>query len=103
MEIPPAPAAFTAAVLQRIRRDHWQSEQNVDRLFNLAMVAAVLLVVGGVAALLNVDARAGVLPRQRGVVAGRHAGERAPGGADTGDLRCRGRPAGLGARDVVVG
>ena len=42
-------------VLQRIRRDHWQSEQNVDRLFNLAMVAAVLLMIGGVAAMLNVD------------------------------------------------
>jgi anti-sigma factor RsiW len=56
MEIPPAPPAFTAMVLQRIRRDHWQSEQNVDRLFNLAMVAAVLLMIGGVAAMLNVDA-----------------------------------------------
>ena len=29
------------------------SEQNVDRLFNVAMVAAVVLVVGGVAALLR--------------------------------------------------
>ena len=56
MEIPPAPPAFTAMVLQRIRRDYWQSEQNVDRLFNLAMVAAVLLMIGGVAAMLNVDA-----------------------------------------------
>jgi anti-sigma factor RsiW len=55
MEVPPAPAAFTSAVLQRIRRDKWRSEQNVDRLFNVAMVAAVLLVVGGLAALLNVN------------------------------------------------
>ena len=55
MEIPPAPAAFTATVVQRIRRDRWQSEQYVDRLFNLAMVAAVMLMVGGVLAMLNVD------------------------------------------------
>ena len=55
MEIPPAPATFTATVMQRIRRDRWQSEQNVDRLFNLAIVAAVLLMVGGVAAMLNID------------------------------------------------
>ncbi len=55
MEIVPAPAAFVSAVLQRIRRDSWRSEQNVDRLFNVAMVAAVVFVVGGVAALLNVD------------------------------------------------
>jgi anti-sigma factor RsiW len=55
MEIPPAPTAFTGMVLQRIRRARWQSEQNVDRLFNLAIAAAVLLMAGGVAALLNVD------------------------------------------------
>jgi anti-sigma factor RsiW len=55
MDIPPAPTAFTSAVLQRIRRDKWRSEQNVDRLFNVSMVAAVLLVAGGLAALLNVD------------------------------------------------
>jgi anti-sigma factor RsiW len=56
MEIPPAPATFSATLMQRIRRDRWQSEQNVDRLFNLAIVAAVLLMVGGVAAMLNIDA-----------------------------------------------
>jgi anti-sigma factor RsiW len=55
MEIPAAPAAFTGAVVQRIRSDKWRSEQNVDRLFNGAIAAAVLLVIGGVAALFNVD------------------------------------------------
>src|SRR5215203_2317053 len=55
MEIPPAPASFTGAVLQRIRKDRWQSEQNVDRLFNLAIAAAVLLMAGGLVAMLNVD------------------------------------------------
>ena len=55
MEIPAAPATFAATVMQRIRRDRWQAEQNVDRLFNLAIVAAVLLMVGGLAAMLNVQ------------------------------------------------
>ena len=53
---PAAPARFTGAVLQRIRRERWQSEQNVDRLFNIAIVVALLLVGGGLAALFNVDA-----------------------------------------------
>jgi anti-sigma factor RsiW len=56
LETPPTPASFTATVLQRIRRDSWQSEQRVDQLFNVAIVAAVLLVVGGIVAMLNVDA-----------------------------------------------
>src|SRR5688572_3592009 len=55
MEIPAAPAAFASAVLQRIRRDKWRSEQNVDRLFNVSIAAAALFVVGGVAALFNVE------------------------------------------------
>ena len=38
-----------------------------------------------------------------GPVAGGHAGGRSRGGADRGDLRRRGRPAGLRARHVVVG
>lgn len=55
MEIPPAPDTFTATMMQRIRSDRWQSEQNVDRLFNVAIIAAVLLMVGGVAAMLNIQ------------------------------------------------
>ena len=54
MEVPTAPAAFASQVLQRIRRDRWRSEQNVDRLFNVAIVAAVILIAGGLLALLNV-------------------------------------------------
>ena len=50
---PPAPARFTASVLQRIRRDEWRAEQHVDRLFNAAIVAALALVAGGVLALFN--------------------------------------------------
>ena len=56
MEFPAAPAAFVQAVLQRIRGDRWQSEQNVDRLFNVAIVAAVVLIAAGVFAMLNVGA-----------------------------------------------
>ena len=54
MDIPAAPAAFAAQVLQRIRRERWRSEQNVDRLFNVAIVAAVIVIAGGLLALLNV-------------------------------------------------
>jgi anti-sigma factor RsiW len=50
---PAAPARFTPAVLQRIRREQWRTEQNVDRLFNIAMAVAVLLVAGGTLALFN--------------------------------------------------
>jgi anti-sigma factor RsiW len=52
-EAPAAPPRFSATVLQRVRRERWQAEQQVDRLFNLAMIAAVVLVAGGALALLN--------------------------------------------------
>jgi len=51
---PAAPATFTAAVSARIRRERWSAEQQVDRLFNLAIVAAILLVIGGTLAVVNV-------------------------------------------------
>lgn len=54
-EIPPAPAKFTSLVLQRIRRERWRMEQNVDRLFNLAILASVLIVAAGVLALMNLS------------------------------------------------
>ena len=52
---PPAPPGFTAAVSQRLRRERWRAEQHVDRLFNLAIAASVLLVVGGLLAIFNVE------------------------------------------------
>jgi anti-sigma factor RsiW len=55
MEFPPAPAGFATMVLRRIRSDRWQAEQRVDQLFNLAIVAAVLLMAGAVVAMLNVE------------------------------------------------
>jgi anti-sigma factor RsiW len=51
---PPAPARFTASVLARIRGERWQSEQRVDRIFNVAIVVASLFLVGGLAALTDV-------------------------------------------------
>lgn len=53
LEAPVAPARFTAVVLARVRRERWRAEQNVDRLFNVGVAAALVLVVGGVLALLN--------------------------------------------------
>jgi len=51
---PEAPPRFTATVQNRIRRQNWQSEERIDRVFNGAMVAAVLLVIVGVAGMFNV-------------------------------------------------
>lgn len=53
---PEAPARFAAAVHQRIRRDRWQTEQHVDRIFNVAIGVAALLVIAGGAFLLNFTA-----------------------------------------------
>ena len=52
-QAPAAPARFTATVLSRVRRERWQSEQNVDRLFNVALIVGVLAIVGGITALFN--------------------------------------------------
>jgi hypothetical protein len=55
-EAPAAPSRFASVVLQRIWREQWRAEQRVDWLFNVSMIAALVLVVGGVFALLNVGA-----------------------------------------------
>ena len=54
-EAPQAPPRFAAVVLQRVRREHWRAEQRVDRLFNVAMVVALVVVAGGAAALMNLS------------------------------------------------
>jgi len=66
---PKAPDGFTQAVLARIRQEQWQSEERVDRLFNVAIVIALLLVVGSVIALTNVDAAIGAAGTLWGMVA----------------------------------
>lgn len=57
---PQAPSRFTADVLARVRRERWQSEQALDRWFNLTIAAGVLLVVTAVALLTNVSGLAAV-------------------------------------------
>jgi len=53
-EAPVAPGRFSAAVASRIRSERWKSEQQVDRVFNALLGLGLLVVVGGIAALLNV-------------------------------------------------
>jgi anti-sigma factor RsiW len=55
LQPPPVPDRFVAAVLQRVRRERWRMERNVDLLFNVAMVAALLIVAAGVLALFDVS------------------------------------------------
>ena len=52
---PPVPDRFVAQVLHRVRRERWRMEQNVDRLFNVAMLVALAIVAVGVLALMNVS------------------------------------------------
>jgi anti-sigma factor RsiW len=51
---PPVPDRFVAAVLQRVRRERWRMERKVDFLFNAAIAVALLIVVSGVLALVDV-------------------------------------------------
>jgi len=59
--VPVPPPGLTAAVMVQVRHDRWRSEQAVDMVFNLAMAAGVLLLLGGgvglagSAGLLSVD------------------------------------------------
>jgi len=68
-EAPLAPAQFVSAVQQAVRRERWRSEQQVDRVFNLAIAVAVLLVIGGLAAVLNVGSVLSIAGGAWGVVA----------------------------------
>jgi hypothetical protein len=54
-EVPVAPARFTGAVMQRLRRERWRSEQHVDFLFNAAIAIALVLIAGGIVALMNLS------------------------------------------------
>ena len=75
------PARFTDMVVGRIRKERWQSEERVDRLFNVAIVVAVLLVAGSIFALTNVGAVLGAAGSVWGVLAsasGRAAEAAAP-------------------------
>jgi anti-sigma factor RsiW len=63
------PAQFTDKVLARIRTDRWQTEERVDRIFNVAIAAAVLLVVGSILAMANVGAVLGAAGSLVGLLA----------------------------------
>ena len=52
---PAAPDQFTMAVLARVSKERWTSEQRIDRMFNVAIVFVVLVAVAGIAALANVS------------------------------------------------
>jgi divalent metal cation (Fe/Co/Zn/Cd) transporter len=52
---PAAPDKFVPMVLQRVRRERWRMEQNVDRLFNVAIVVAFVIVAVGALALMNLS------------------------------------------------
>ena len=67
LQPPPVPDRFVAAVLQRVRRERWRTERNVDLLFNVAMVAALLIVAACVLALFDVP---GVLAASAGAWSG---------------------------------
>jgi anti-sigma factor RsiW len=46
--VPRPPAQFTARVMARVRRDRWRREQWLDAGFNIAVAAALVLVVAAV-------------------------------------------------------
>jgi len=54
--VPVAPPRFAAAVASRIRREYWRSEQQVDRMFNVAVAAGLIAIAGGTLALVNLSA-----------------------------------------------
>ena len=54
--VPAAPARFASAVAMRIRLDDWRSEQQVDRMFNVAVAAGLIAIAGGTLALVNLGA-----------------------------------------------
>lgn len=50
-ELPEPPAGFTSAVMGRVHRERWRSEQLVDAGFNIAVAAGLGLIVAGLTAL----------------------------------------------------
>jgi anti-sigma factor RsiW len=79
--VPAPPDTFTATVVSRIRTERWEHEQHVDRIFNITIAVAIALVVGGVAALTNIDAVVSLAARIGGLLAqtsGRMAAQAAP-------------------------
>jgi anti-sigma factor RsiW len=57
----PAPARFAQDVMAAVRRDRWRSEERIDRLFNVMITSAVLIVVVSLVSLFNVGSLAQML------------------------------------------
>jgi anti-sigma factor RsiW len=57
---PPAPPGFTARVAAAVRHASWESEQSLDRWFNVAVAVSILLAACGVWLLANVSGMAAV-------------------------------------------
>ena len=55
LDVPEPPARFTLSVMQRIRRERWSAEQRVDRLFNVAIVFGLAVIIAGIGALMNLS------------------------------------------------
>jgi anti-sigma factor RsiW len=58
--VPDLPAAFTPALMGRLRRERWRSEQYLDIAFNIALGLAVVTAVGGLAMVLTASGLAAV-------------------------------------------
>ena len=97
------PARFTETVLSRIRNEKWQTEERVDRIFNVAIVVAVLLVVGSILALTNVGVVLGCSRLALGTDGVGRRSRRRHGRSDVSHLHRRGRSPHVRARHVVVG
>jgi anti-sigma factor RsiW len=57
---PPAPPSFTSRVTSAVRHANWESEQSLDRWFNVAVAVSILLAACGVWLLANVSGMAAV-------------------------------------------
>ena len=62
-------ARFTETVMARIRNERWRTEERVDRIFNVAIAVAVLLVVGSIFTMINAGAVLGAAGTVWGLLA----------------------------------
>jgi anti-sigma factor RsiW len=58
---PAPPPRFSASVAARLRRERWREEQQVDRVFNMAVVVGLVAIAGGVLALVNLTTVTGAM------------------------------------------
>lgn len=57
---PALPESFVTAVVARIRRQRWRSEQHLDLAFNVVVASAVAVAIGGLYAVMTVSGLAAV-------------------------------------------